>query len=60
LTVYVRICDYIDHRSEAGEKRDSTKDMAERLCMGAGDRLKRAAWNWLLDNTERAWEPEYL
>jgi hypothetical protein len=50
-TVFLRLCEYLDHRSEARERGDATKDRAERLARGAGDRLKRKAWSWLLENT---------
>ncbi len=46
--VYVAICAYIDQRSEARERGDATRDRARRLAYGAGNRLKRASWTWLL------------
>ncbi len=48
---YRAICDWIDNRSEACERGDFTKDRDERLALGAGNKYKRDAWRWILNNT---------
>lgn len=50
-SAYRAICDWIDNRSEACERGDFTKDRAERLALGAGNKIKRDAWRWILSNT---------
>lgn len=48
---YRAVCDWIDNRSEACERGDFTKDRDERLALGAGNKYKRDAWRWIVDNT---------
>jgi hypothetical protein len=51
LTAYRLTCQYLDHRSEACEKGDFTKDRDERLALGAGTKHKQRAWRWIVTNT---------
>ena len=44
---YLATCAYIDHRSEARESNDLTKERDERLLRGAGDSLKWSVWKQL-------------
>ncbi|MGN7701906.1 hypothetical protein [Cellulosimicrobium sp. 22601] len=50
-SAYQRVCQFLDHESEACERGDFTKDRDERLAVGAGNRIKRKAWSWIVENT---------
>ena len=47
---YRAICEWLDNQSEACERGDFTKDRDERLALGAGNKYKRSAWKWILNN----------
>lgn len=47
-TAYERFCEWLDLHSEACERGDFTKDRIERLALGAGTKVKTAAWRWVI------------
>lgn len=50
-SAFRRVCQFLDHESEACERGDFTRDRDERLAVGAGNRIKRKAWRWIVENT---------
>ncbi|UTT59091.1 hypothetical protein [Cellulosimicrobium cellulans] len=50
-SAFRRVCQFLDHESEACERGDFTRDRDERLAVGAGTRIKRKAWRWIVENT---------
>lgn len=46
--MYIGVCEFLDHYSEARKKNDSTRDRDERIVRGAGDAIKKHAWSLLM------------